>query len=242
MHQYSTHSRLVEEVKQRYIGDDNVRAILLSGSIARAQVGKFSDIDVVLIVKEKRPYIRYHAGDLEIEIDSQVLDDIPRRLQENPMSYYIFSELTPLYDPEGLHTSISGEARKFREAYKATHRVKGDLFVWLNHSKMKIESALDEGDTQKAVFFSEVTLWKMIEVLYVINDVVSPPVTHAFRGLLNLGKRPPKFPSLLGRLLEGQPGARVSATLELISFLIPFLQPSMKEFPQHYQPWEARPL
>ncbi len=231
------HTRLVEEVKIRFIADPNVRAIFSSGSVARGETGRFSDIDIVLIVKEKRPYVRYHSGDLEIEVDSCTLEEIPARLQKKPMTYYSFAEVRALHDPDGLAAQISEEAERFRAVYIATSQLKGDLFVRLTHYRMKIASALDERYPRKAAFFAEIAVWNMVEALYTVHDVISPPPTHAYRMLLTLTKQPPGFPALVDRLLTGGPEARAEAALELLDWLIPLLRSAMSEFPLHYRPW-----
>lgn len=231
------HARLLEDVRTRFIADPNVRAIFVSGSAARGELGRFSDIDIVLIVKEKRPYVRYHADDLEIEVDSCTLEEIPARLQEKPTSYYSFSEIRALHDPDGLAVRIAQEVVRFRAAYRATPQLRGDLFVSLTHFRMKIASALDESDLRKAVFFAETAVEKIVEATFAVNDVINPPPTHAYRGLLTLTSQPPDFPALLDRLLTESSQVRAEASLMLLDWLIPLLRPAMSKFPLNYRPW-----
>lgn len=102
---------------------------------------------------------------------------------------------------------------------------------------MKIASALDKGDLRKAVFFAETAVGKMVEATYTVNDVISPPPTHAYKGLLTLTRQPPGFLALLDRLLTGSSRVRTEATLALLDWLIPLLRPAMGEFPLNYRPW-----
>lgn len=232
-------TKLLEEVKTRYAHDPNVRAIFVSGSIARGEAGILSDVDVILIVAEPRGYVRFHTGDIEIEVDSLCLEDLPKRLAEDPMSSYTFAELRALHDPESLRPEIAKQAKDFQSGYKATNRAKGDLFVQLNHFRMKIKSAQMEGNVRKGIFFAELALEKIVGALYTLNNIISPPPAHAFKGLLALTIKPSEFPTLLRRLLEGEASERASASLELLDFLLPLLKPSMDDFPQHYQSWKG---
>lgn len=233
----SHHQRLLAEAKARYSEDTNVRAIFVSGSVARGEEKSHSDIDLVLIVREPRPYVRYHADHLWIEVDPYVLDRIPDALQADPMRYYVFAGIKAVHDPENLVTGLLAEAERFRQGYRASERLKGDLYVLLASRRTKIEAAVEEGDLQKAAFFAATTLQHVVQALYAVNDVVSPSPAEAFDGLIALRKQPPGFPDLLDRLLAGDAQARASAAIEMIDFLIPYLRPSMDQFPESYQPW-----
>lgn len=134
------HPGLVRRVVQRYQHDPNVRGIFLSGGYATGKATKFSDLDVLLIVKKRRPFVRYD-GPVFVEVFSERLQDLPRNLRKNPMLYYSYAEVRGLHDPENLEPKIRALAESFRRFYRAPALLKGDLYIQLWTLQSKMQSA-----------------------------------------------------------------------------------------------------
>lgn len=234
----SIHEELLREVAGRFERDPNVRAVFVSGSVARGEATPSSDIDVILIVKRPTPFVRFHKDTIHIEVDAVELEKIRERLNADPTSYYIFEEVKPVHDPENLLRDVHAILRSFKERYSTPHLVKGDLYFVLNDFRRKIQSLKDKSDNPGASFHSQLALGETIKGLYVINDVIPPPRNRMLRMSRELRITPPHFERLLRTILEGESETRISAVSELLDFLLPHLKPSLERFPEYYRPWE----
>lgn len=132
---------LVRRVLERYQHDPNVRGIFLYGGYASGKATTFSDLDVLLIVKKRRPFVRYNDP-VFVEVVSERLQDVPRTLRENPMLYYSHTEVRGLHDPENLEPKIRALAESFRRSYRAPALLKSDLYIRLWTLQSKLRSAL----------------------------------------------------------------------------------------------------
>lgn len=226
---------LVRHVVERYKNDPNIRGIFLYGGYATGRATAFSDLDVLLIVKKRRPFVRYD-GPVFVEIFSERLQDLPRNLGRNPMFYYPYAEVRGLHDPENLEPKIRAIAESFRRAYRAPSLLKGDLYIQLWTLRSKLRSALSENDEPRAHYLAQIALGTCIAGLCAVNDLPPWPENTAWRYVASARKVPRGFQSLWNTMVAGQPHPKIHAILRLIEFLLGKLRPAMNHFPGFFKP------
>lgn len=226
---------LVARVMGRYEHDQNIRGIFLYGGYASGKATKFSDLDVLLIVRKKQPFIRYD-GPVFVEVVSERLQDIPRNLRENPMLYYSHTEVRGLQDPEDLESKIHALAESFRRSYRAPALLKGNLYIQLWTLRSKMQSALLEQDSERAQYLAQVALRTCIDGICAVNDLPPWPENTAWRYVSNARKVPRKFWPLWNTMVAGQPRPKIHATSHFIEFLLHKLRPAMGHFPAYFKP------
>lgn len=231
----TSRDELIEQILARLKKDRNIRAIFTYGSTARGDAHEHSDLDLLVIVRKKHRFVRYH-GPLLVEVSAERLGDLSGALRQNPPLYYAFGELRALHDPEHLAQKVRARVRAFGRSYRATPLLRGDLFIQLQNLQGKISRALREGDLIHTSFLSQEAMGKFVEALCAVNDAVPFPQSSAATDVLQLRRVPRKFPTLWRTILTGTTEKRARAVLRLVGFLLPRLAPAMRNFPQHYKP------
>ena len=231
--------KLVKQVVKRYSHNKNVRAIFAVGSIARGDANAFSDIDLLVIVKKSVNYVRYDAGGTHIEIDSVTLNDVKKKLTNDPVQAYILSDFLPLFDPQRLEPNVLRIVNNFKKSYQVPGLAKADLYIQLVHHKLKIQSAIARKKPERAAFFAGTALEKCSGATYAVNNAIPRPAYQILQHYDELPKKPRNFAELLRRATVGATKQRTQAIVTWIDYLLPLLKPAMAKFPKYYKPWRA---
>ncbi len=168
-------AKALKTVEQKYARERNIRAVFVVGSVARGTATGLSDIDLIHIVRRPRRYIRYFVGKTHIEVTSLTLRELPDRLRSQPVSYFSFREMLPLYDPEGLYRPVMRRLKVWRSRYHVDAKTQGDLYIILDHIQRKIISAQKSRNNARALFFSSVGLEQTLAGFFAFNDLLIPP-------------------------------------------------------------------
>ena len=229
--------KLLEQVIARYRQNSNVRAIFVAGSFARGDQHALSDIDLVLIVKKPRHYVRYFHDGVHIEVDSLTLAEIPRRVRADPTTYYSLAKLKKLFDPSRLARQVATLVTRSNEKYRVTDLAKADLYFQLVHYRLKLLAAQKNSDFVKVGMLIPPAQEKCLQALAAINAVPPLPPLQILHEFGSLKKVPPALAKLLHELATGGTSKRMRAVLRTMDFLIPRLEPSLRKFPTYYKPW-----
>ena len=171
---------LLGQAVARFKKDRNVRAIFVAGSFARGEHHALSDIDLVLIVKKPRHYVRYFYKAVHIEVDSLTLAEVAKRLRVDPISYYALVELKPLFDPDHLAPKIAAVVKRASSQYRASDLVKADLYIQLVHYQLKLIAATKKHDQIKFGTLLLPAQEKCLLGLAAINDFIPMPPLRFF--------------------------------------------------------------
>jgi len=229
--------RLLGEAVKKYVKDRKVRAVFVGGSLARGTANKFSDVDLVLVTKKPRAYVRYHHKGIHLEVDSLTLPELKQRLQNRPIDYYSFRDIKALHDPEVLLLRIQRVLKNFVRQYKAPMLAKADLYIQLFHYQAKFRSAALLGKPALGNILSLEAAPRCFEALALINNVIPPPL----KGFREVAKKfrikPAGLDRMIGKVVSGSAKERVAACSSLINFLLPKLESAIKKFTKFYRPW-----
>ncbi len=229
--------KLLAQALDKFKKDRNVRAIFVAGSLARGDANTYSDVDLVVIVKKPRQYVRYFYKEVHIEVDSMMLARLVPRLKKNPVDYYSLIGIKPLHDPSSLYPKILQQLRRFRVKYRASTLAKADLYIQLFHYRAKFQATSRLNHPSRAEALSLVAAIKCFEALAHINNAIVPPLKEFALVAKDFKARPKNIDRLLARMVRGNADQRIEACSIMIDFLLPKLAPSIKKFPKFYQAW-----
>lgn len=229
-------NKTLHSVEQKYSRDRNIRAVFITGSVARGTATKLSDIDLVHIVRRPRPYVRYFSGQTHIEVLSLTFEEITKHLRQQPITLFSLWELRSLYDPEHLYLIIKKLLRTWRKKFHVEPKTRGDLYITLDHIQRKIISAKKAGDNVRALFFAIVGLEPILAGFFAANNVLIPPASEMIELLPMIKKKPAHFDRSVKTIIQGSNREKIQGTLGLLNFIVPRLRPAMRYFPRNYRP------
>jgi len=203
-------NRVVEGLKK-----DGV-AVFLTGSHARGEATYKSDVDVLVVTKSDHSFEEKIVDGVVVEIKRNTLEGFKEKIAKDPMNTYQWLDAKPLYDPENLMEDL----RNFAYDAIAKYRPADFPRKWLESAKIKIESAQEANNDLLLGFHVTNVLWKIVEGLYAINSLPTPPSSTAFKRLTNLKVLPENFKDVWTNSLTGDLEKRTRATLDLIEFLL----------------------
>lgn len=202
-------NRLKEELVEK-------RGIFVTGSVARDEATTKSDIDILVITKSDHSFEEKEVDGIVVEIKRNTIDGFKEKIDKEPMNVYQWLDAKPLYDPEDLLKELKDYAQNTIEIY-----IPSDLpRKWLESTKVKIESAQEANNELLVGFHVSNILWKIVEGLYIINSLPTPPSSTAFRRVSDLKVIPANFSNIWTEALTGDLEKRSKATLGLIEFLL----------------------
>ena len=214
------HEELISEFVSRMRKEKGVEAIFLVGSVARGSHSGRSDVDLYIIADAPKPFESTVKEGIVMEIHRETLSQIEEKIENSPMVLYSLSESKALYDPKGAVKTLKelalAKLREFKVDEKEVFKVK----YWLSTTARKIEDSLDRGDYSRAGFYASTVLWKVVEGLYLQNNLPVPPATLAFEKIGELKDKPRSFDDVFLQACSGDLKERCEATLLLIKFVL----------------------
>lgn len=207
--------KLIEETEQ-----DDHRALLLTGSLARGDALPGTDVDVRCIVRSaaSRAFHREVRQGLQVELSVQTEEAARTQLIEQPMQVYAYLDGVALLDPDGALARLRSQAQQVFDDYVVPHSTKVELAEALSHPAEKIRVALAAGDLLKATYSLASVTWQLIEGLWAANDLPLPPNASVRPHLPDL-RGPEDIERDFSRLFLADPAERAEVGLHLLDWI-----------------------
>lgn len=176
------HREIVEEVVKELKRRSEIRALLLTGSLARGDFTPYSDVEINVIV-DKEHEEEFEDEDLWrsrrirgvfVEISYGSLESWKKRIssqKEDPRCLNQFAEAEILYDSDGVAKSLVNFATKKKDAqFRYPSRFVRLAEYAVKHNKNKILSDLHRGKELAAAMDADfATGWILRGLAYILN-------------------------------------------------------------------------
>ncbi len=210
------HKNIIDNLASELKEDENNIALFVTGSVARGEANKTSDLDLLLVTKNASDFVEKTEKGIVVEIKSNTLDGFITKMNDNPMNIYQWLDAKVVFEKEDLLSKLQANAQKILNSYTPPDFPR----KWLDSTMIKIVSAKEKGDDMALGFQTSNILWKIVEGFYILNREPLPPSTTAFRRISTLKKLPDNFAGIWGSVLTGNLSERSNATLVLLNFLL----------------------
>lgn len=214
------HKQIIETLTSSYESDENNLALLVTGSVARDEQTETSDLDLLVISNEKRPFEEKLIDGVVVEIKTNTVDGFIQKIKDEPMNVYQWLDAKVIFDKENVSEKIITEAKNIYENYKPDSKEVAGVKKWLESAKIKIESAQTNNDELALGFNVSNILWQIVRGLYLLNNKPVPPSTTAYRRINKLDNLPKYFDKIWNKALTGNLTDRTKATITLINVVI----------------------
>ncbi len=217
---------LIQQIIDESMQQDDIRGILLVGSVARGDALPGTDLDLRFIVAlgDRRETVPEVRQGILIESGFADMAQAQSQLVTNPMTVYGYLDGRILFDPEGLLVQLREQAIQRFEMYRYTKQERETTAHWLRSANLKIKVALAANDIRKAAFVATTTSWIILTGLWTVNDKPMPPNSSVWPHLKDLSKVPQDIEKVLQNLFCGETLVRVRTALDLIHWMMPFLE------------------
>ncbi|HSX39064.1 MAG TPA: nucleotidyltransferase domain-containing protein [Candidatus Saccharimonadales bacterium] len=213
-------NEIIQHLKNEYEKNPNVKAMLITGSVARGEAVHGNDLDILLVTSGEKISKEYYEGNSLVEIGTILLPEGLEKIEKNPMRVYMFLDAKAIFDKENCLQTLQQKAHEVFDSYKSSQEDKSKSKKWLSSVVDKINASKSNGDMLKIGFQVSNVLWPLVEGLYLINNTITPASTSAFRRIKTLKNIPPDFETLWTKMLLGNLEDRTTATLKLIEFVL----------------------
>lgn len=219
------YAELVRKVVAEAEEDKEIIGVLLTGSMARGDALPGTDIDVrfILVDGVSRPFDSRVRDGILLERGYADAKTARAALQTRPMNVYAYLDGQVLYDPHGVVTELSRQARECFDGYEIRPADRTRIAFLLGCSRDKIRVAVDGDDPLRAAFVAGTTSWGIMEGLWAANNKPLPPNSSIRPHLRDL-RAPRDVHGKFERLFLGDTPERVHVTLELLEWIIGELQ------------------
>ena len=195
--------------------EDNL-AVFVTGSVARNEDTPNSDIDLSVVSQTEHSFEEREIEGRLVEVKTNTLEGFKQKMKGEPMNVYQWLDAKAVHDPDNLLSELQKYAEDILIGYTPPVLPK----KWLESSLAKTESAKQSKNDLLLGFNISNILWKIVESLYIINSLPTPPSTTAFRRIKTLKKLPENFDEIWKDILTGSLDSRAEATMKLIKYLI----------------------
>lgn len=214
------HKQIIDNLTSKYENDNSIYALLVTGSVARDEHTEKSDLDLLLIAKEKQPFKEKLIDEITVEVKIDTVDGFIQKMKDDPMNVYQWLDAKVVFEKDNVSEEIINEAKNIYDNYSPDPKEIVGVKKWLESAKIKIESAQVNNDELALGFNISNILWQIVRGLYLVNNKPVPPSTTAFRRIKDMGKLPDNFDDLWKKMLTGNLNERHSATLKIINYII----------------------
>lgn len=207
------HEKVLTELSDKL--KQKSRAVIVTGSVARGDSTKNSDLDILVITKKGHSFKEKIVDGVTVEIKSNSLIGFKNKMKKDPMNIYQWMDAIAIYDPDDLLIELKVLAQEIFDNYTPlTFPTK-----WLSSAKIKIRSAHESQNHAFLSFHVSSNLWKVVEGFYLLNGVPTPPSSTAFKNITSLKKLPENFSVLWEKSLKGELEERAHTMILFIEFL-----------------------
>jgi predicted nucleotidyltransferase len=220
------HRRLLRELLDELLRDEEVIGVLLTGSLARGDALPGSDVDLQVILADGLPR-SFSSGIREgimVEKKSADYEDTLDRLSRRPMEVYSYLDGCILHDPEGKLEKLRSAARDRFAAYRTPDEEKRGAIHWIKSALIKLEAARRASDDLKAAYVASTTSWPLLEGLWAANDWPVPPNSSVWPHLNDLTNDPAPLEEWLKQLFLGSVDERTEAASVLMRRIVERLE------------------
>ncbi len=217
-------ARAAEELVQR----DDVRAVLLTGSVARGEHRAVSDVDLLVVGPEATAVpVRAVTSGVLVERIAHSVKGWEARFDRPKTSWlYAFLDALVLHD-DGAGARLQELAHSVRTTYRTAPELSSQIATMLWHGQAKLQRAAS-GDELVQGFWGSIMVEYLLNGLYAVHDV---PLPAGSRLVAHLGQVPlsdEEF-GLVRGLLAGTTAERLSAASVLTAGLLERLGPADHE-------------
>jgi predicted nucleotidyltransferase len=220
------HRRLLQEALDDACRDPDVIGVMLTGSLARGDGYPGSDLDVHVLLRDGCS--RGFRAELRqgILVECSYADEARARSQlaRDPMHVYAYLDGRILSDPEGRLQALVSAARARFEAYRVPDEEAHGIAHWLRSARIRIVAARHAGDELRAAYVTSTSSWEMLRGIWAAYDKPVPPSGAMWAHLHDLPAGPPDVEAWLRRLFVGATSDRISAAIEIIDWVLSYLE------------------
>ena len=214
------HDILQSELERLKEGPD-ILGVMLIGSFAGGYATEYSDLDIYVLCGRDGFENDWIDGVL-VERTFSTPDSARKKIAEVPMAAYRWQGAKILHDPQGLLAGLAEEARQAYEAYTPTAEFKGYIARWLVSQELKLNAAIEGGDTLKTGYLVSTGAWATLEAMWAVNGRPMPPTGTAYRLFRALERVP--CANWFEGLFEGAIEQRAAHMRSVIAWALPILR------------------
>lgn len=222
---------LLQQIADEEMHQEHVLGILLIGSVARGDALPGADLDLRFIIApgiSRETKLEVRQG-ISIERGYADMAQAQSKLATNPMKIYNYLDGRILFDPEGLLTQLKEQAIQRFETYQYTQQEQASIAYWLKSARLKMNVALAADDILKAAFVATTTSWEILLGLWAANEKPMPPNSSVWFHLKDLSNMPHGLVTMLHSLFCGETHMRVHTAMNLIDWMLPYLDTESTE-------------
>lgn len=194
---------ILKQIVPQLRADTSITAVMLMGSVADGTEYPTSDLNLFLL-GNKNNFNTDLIDDIYVEYLYITQETAQSRLDKNGMEVYHYLGSKIIYDLDGRLIKLMRSAMNKYKNYKASEKDKADLRHWLYSTKIRINTAITNQNVLKADFVTTTSSWKIVEAIFMINDIPLPPTSRVLHELSNLRQIPGNgwFNKLFGKDME----------------------------------------
>lgn len=216
------HSQLLDRLLVAAKGEPYTVGIMLQGSVARGDHYPDSDLDLLVLVEEGRD-----QGLVTVEVEGILVErhyrdrvSLREKLERRPMLAYGLLNGRILFDPHGQLAELVADAKRHLDEYVTPEALRRGTRYWLYSSRKKLSAAVSAGDELKAAFLTATNSWKILEGIWVVNDLPIPHGGAVLAHIQDLPEKPDNLGARLDRLFLGTVEQRAASSLDLIDWVL----------------------
>jgi predicted nucleotidyltransferase len=174
------HVAVLQTVLTTLDSDNNVRGILLGGSLARATAREDSDIDIMAVVAEQRDHYpwRHDGYDIPTDIGARTVEAwestfAPDRVGDESWGY-AFLDGVVLRDPDRCVEGLIARAADLHATYRTPTAIL-QHYGWLwSHTLPKLRAVLGRGDPVEIGWAAAVMMDDVMRTAWAVNSRPNP--------------------------------------------------------------------
>lgn len=195
--------------------DKSIKGVMLIGSVAYEKASEDSDLDIVVLC-DRDEFVSKYVDNVLVEINFQKYRTMLKKLKSNPAEVYKYMYSKIIFDNGKINKLIS-KANEIYNTYKTPFEEMKNIVYWLSSTKIKLLSAIKNGDTKKVSYLISTNTWKVLEGVWAINNKPMPPSSLVFYKYDVLTKTP--FENWFEDLFIGNDISRANAMIDIIDWI-----------------------
>lgn len=197
------HQEILKNIIPELRADNSITAVMLMGTVAAGIEYEASDLDLFLL-GDKNRYQTDLIEDIFVKYLYITHETAQSKLDKSGTEVYNYLGSKILYDLDGRLIKLMRSAMNKYKNYKVNDKDKADLRHWLFNIKIKIDAAVNNKNELNVDFVTTTSSWKIVEVIFAINDIPLPPTNRVLQELPNLRQVPGNdwFTKLFGKDMD----------------------------------------
>src|SRR5690606_1125564 len=125
------HKHILDQLKSSLASDKNNTALLVTGSVARNEQTDHSDLDLLLISKEKQPFKEELIDEIVVETKTNTLEGFIEKMKADPMNVYQWLDANIIFDKDNSSEELIREAKNIYEGYSPDPKEIAGVRKWI---------------------------------------------------------------------------------------------------------------